>query len=182
MTLSRLRRRPAAKRPCVVIYRSALEHIHGCAKRSAPREGGGILLGHRTDTAIVVVDAVEVEDPTASTNRYYRDARSAQRLLDKRLPSEPATSLLGFVGDWHSHPRDTGASTIDLATLQENAMSDGDSLALIVVRRQTAGWTEAGYVVNRPARGWLPAVRRVRRQVFEVPVVVRDGEAGEREQ
>ena len=150
-----------------------------CAERSAPREGGGILLGCRTGAEIVAVDTIEVEDPTASTNRYHRDTQSAQRLLDGRLASEPATSLLGFVGDWHSHPSDTGASTIDLATLRKNAMSDGDSLALIVVRRRTASWTQTGYVANRAARGWLPAVWRLGARVFEVPVVVRDGEADE---
>ena len=173
MTRSRLRQRLGSKHPCIIVRRSAIHHIQQCAARSDPRETGGILVGYRTDTAIVVVEAVEVCDREAATNRYHRDAKEAQGILDARLKEEPPPSLLGFVGDWHSHPQNVGASSVDLATLRDNALSDGDTQALIVAKRVPEGWAQTGYVANRPSRTWLPTLGRFR-GLLEAAIFVGD--------
>ena len=177
MRFRHLRRGSRAQLLSIVTHDILLCRIFELAEQSLPVETGGILVGYRTHKSIVVADALEVADAHSTSITYRRDQELAQRLLDDRLGREPSTSPLGFVGDWHSHTGDADASTVDLTTLRENTLSDGDSLALIVVMRLPEGWKETGYVTSRPSSRSL---RRSRRPppVFTAPIVTQDDTGG----
>ena len=170
MRLRHRRHPPGAQPLCIVMNAILLRRTIELAEQSLPVETGGILIGYRTHTSIVVADALEVPDLQSTSMSYRRDQGLAQRLLEDRLSDEPASSYLGFVGDWHSHTGDAGASTVDLTTLRENAFSDGDSLALIVVMQLPTGWKETGYVTSRLELRRPPRSRRQPR-VFNAPIV-----------
>lgn len=169
MILQRWSERLRTTPRCITVHQEALRRIVVNAERAFPRETGGILLGYRTTSALVAIEAIEVRDPNATATRYKRDRRSAQQLLDSRLRDEPKSSVLGYIGDWHSHPADVAASAVDLSTLRENTLRDRDSLALIVVRHVASEWVEAGYVTSRPLPRWVPQPSAPK--VFEVPLV-----------
>ena len=167
--LARLSRRFRPSPMRLGAHQGALFQIRTCAEAGLPKETGGILIGYRTDRAIVVTEIAEVPDPNATASTYNRDQRVAQQLLDERLACDPQTSALGYVGEWHSHPCDLTASPTDRSTLRRNALADGDSIALIVTRRTTQGWDEFGYVSGRPSLRWRPIVSA---RLLRVPIVV----------
>jgi hypothetical protein len=59
-----------------------------------------------------------------------------------------AGTVLGYVGEWHSHPAPLGASTQDLEELTRISQGTGQPIALIVLvlesRRQP--WAMRGWV------------------------------------
>lgn len=177
MRFRHLRSRPGAQLLSIVTHDILLRRTFELAEQSLPVETGGILVGYRTHNSIVVSDALEVADAHSTSIAYRRDQELAQRSLDDRLRDEPASSYLGFVGDWHSHTGDADASTVDLTTLRENTLSDGDSLALIVVMRLPERWKETGYVTSRPSSRSLRRSRRLP-QVFTAPIVTQGDASG----
>jgi proteasome lid subunit RPN8/RPN11 len=126
------------------------------AERAAPRETGGILLGHRDGSDVHVERCIVVPDQQASGHTYVRSYKAAQRLLDEAL-GDRRRQLMGWVGEWHSHPNPGGPSPRDLRELSRLAREDGQAVALVVLVRKKAQWTPQG----RVAIGWLPRAARV---------------------
>jgi len=102
------------------------------ARRARPAETGGILLGYRDGAGIVVTDAVEIIDASASPAAYRRRRRVAQEALDTALTREH-DALVGYVGEWHSHLGRQPASRQDRLELADLARLAGDSVALLVI-------------------------------------------------
>jgi integrative and conjugative element protein (TIGR02256 family) len=102
------------------------------ARRARPAETGGILLGYRDAAGIVVTDAVEIADASASPAAYRRRRRLAQQALDTALERE-RDALVGYVGEWHSHVARQTASRRDFQELADLARLAGDSVALLVI-------------------------------------------------
>lgn len=96
-----------------------------------PRETGGILAGFRTEDQIVVTRAAVVPDDGSSRRDYKLLKHRASDELN-RLKGD-AAQVLGFVGDWHTHPADVPPSSTDLASLELVARSASDLVALIVL-------------------------------------------------
>lgn len=168
MTIRRLSR-PFRRGPrYIVASGEVLGQLRVHSERALPKETGGILLGYRTDESLVVAEAAEIPDPESSGVSYRRNQGIAQRLLDERREKEPGT-LLGYVGEWHSHRCDEDASSVDFGTICEGTLEVGDSLGLIVVRRVGGGWEETAYATSRPRLRWTRAARFL--GVSRVPVV-----------
>lgn len=151
MTSRRRRFRRVDPPERVVATEAVIAVIRETAERALPRETGGILLGHRAATELVVAEVLEVPDSEATSNRYTRDRQQGQALLDARLATEAEGSLLGYVGDWHSHTRAADASDQDLGTLGANSIADGDCLAVIITIRVAEGWQEIAFASGMPS-------------------------------
>lgn len=141
----------------LTVAAKAWETVRDVSERALPREAGGILVGYRMGADVVVDRALEVPDPDADRHGYVRRQAKAQRVLDDVLDAEPRSSLLGWVGDFHSHPADRPPSAQDRRTLRQNARADGQALAMLIAVHQGEGWRPFGYV----ARGWWTREARV---------------------
>jgi integrative and conjugative element protein (TIGR02256 family) len=154
---------------------AACETIAAEAAQRLPVETGGILLGYREAANIVVTHALVVEGPGASRSRYVRDDVEANRILEEFLKQRSSDDVIGYVGEWHSHPAPSGPSPTDHAAMREIAKRSSGPVGLVVhiptpasfvgriARRQLLGHiqiTDAA-VVLPPARfkelGPLPA-------------------------
>jgi proteasome lid subunit RPN8/RPN11 len=138
----------------------AQERIKAASLAAMPNETGGLLLGYFTETGIVVEDAIEVVDPSATPSRYTRRGNSAQKALDEATKGAP--SHMGYVGDWHSHPAPVDASNLDLRTAVRDAEEMGTPLALIVASVDAHEVTLSSHVpaqnrfLSRGARPFQP--------------------------
>lgn len=109
-----------------------LSEIRAAASASEPRETGGLLLGwwDANDT-IVVRHAIEVPDRLATRTSWVRRPRLARAALSEALTalSHP---LLGYVGDWHSHPLPCPASQRDQASLARTSLQYPQPVVLLI--------------------------------------------------
>lgn len=96
-----------------------------------PRETGGLLVGWWDAGTVFIKDAVEVVDPDATSVRWSRHQETAQQILDQAL-KQIAHPWLGYVGDWHSHPKPCPPSDTDLRTLAQTSSQFTDPLILLV--------------------------------------------------
>jgi len=117
--------------PSIVVTDEAMEVMLTAGLAALPRETGGILVGFRTEDQVVVTRAAVVPD-VGSSGREYRllKARASDELTRLQVGT---AHVLGYVGDWHTHPADVPPSCTDLATLELIAAAAGDIVALIVL-------------------------------------------------
>lgn len=117
--------------------RHSIEHA---AARAHPRETGGVLLGvYVKGRRPWVTAAVEVISPVA-TGTYYELAAGAAPQVTERAAREDAR--LGYLGLWHTHPADVGASALDLRSMREVAAApeSGGRPVLLIARRRGGGY------------------------------------------
>jgi proteasome lid subunit RPN8/RPN11 len=108
----------------ILLTGPVLAELSTAAEAALPKETGGLLLGwwDARDNAeviaevIVVRHAIEVPDRWATPTSWVRRPHAARAALSRALTalSHP---LLGYVGDWHSHPETCMASGRDRASL-----------------------------------------------------------------
>lgn len=101
------------------------------AQPAAPRERGGLLLGWWNNGDIVIQRIAEVDDPTATSTSWTRHQTAAQENLD-RARADLGNSLIGYVGDWHTHPTPGGMSPTDEAALCRASRQYAEPIALLV--------------------------------------------------
>lgn len=101
------------------------------AQLAAPRERGGLLLGWWDNGDIIIQRVTEIPDPTATSTSWTRRQDTAQQNLDKAR-AELGEPLIGYVGDWHTHPTFGGASPADEAALCRASNQYTQPLALLV--------------------------------------------------
>jgi integrative and conjugative element protein (TIGR02256 family) len=143
----------------ILIARSAFHSAVITGQTALPTETGGILLGFRTPELIVVTRTLTVPDPGSSRNGYLRHHRRAQARLAVGRGAAPP--VIGYVGEWHTHPADIGPSRTDLHALGALARLSEGPVALIVLADPAAGPAHVhGVVVAR--RPWpVPAISPV---------------------
>lgn len=107
--------------------------------QSLPRETGGILLGYYGETGPHITEIRVVLDPRSTRSRYRRDAATAERILDSVVYQDD-TNVLGYVGEWHTHPLSGGPSTIDEEATRQLAIAGGHDVALLVLAKEHHGW------------------------------------------
>lgn len=100
--------------PCLLIAEEAVSSLNEAAARSHPHETGGILVGVYVDGKPWVTQVVEIPSPDRGHNHYRIPGRATQPAVKAARESD---SRLGYLGDWHSHPADSGPSATDLASL-----------------------------------------------------------------
>lgn len=127
---------------------ACLEAARALATQALPSETGGILLGHRVGKDVAVERLVEVIDTHANAASYRREHALAERALSSVLARESESSLLGYVGEWHTHPGPTEASSLDLRELRSIARASDQPIALVVLMRTSGLWTYRGWVAH----------------------------------
>jgi integrative and conjugative element protein (TIGR02256 family) len=115
----------------VLVAREALDAAVEVGSAALPRETGGILLGFRIPDGLVVTRFLLVEDTGSSTHSYLLRRRPAQRQLD--AVRRHAGSAVGYVGDWHTHPKDVGPSRCDVRSIAAACRDAGGPVVLIVL-------------------------------------------------
>lgn len=99
---------------------------------AVPFETGGILLGVRTPDGLWITEAIEMQTEKRSRRSFVIPRDSTKALVDKRRSHD---SRLGYIGDWHSHPSQLGASSIDLRTLARLAVGPFRRRRFVIVVR-----------------------------------------------
>lgn len=117
--------------PSVVITNAALDVIRIAGAAALPRETGGILAGFRTEDQVVVTRALVVPDDASSRRDYTLRTAPASRELEQLTVS--TVPVVGYVGDWHTHPADSPPSRLDITSLERIASASSDLVALIVL-------------------------------------------------
>lgn len=121
----------------ILIARQALNRTIADGSAALPHETGGILLGFRAPNLIVVTRTVTVEDAHSSRHGYLRRHRQAQgRMAVGRGDAPP---VVGYVGEWHTHPDDVGPSRTDLRALAAIARLARGPVALVILADPAAG-------------------------------------------
>lgn len=105
--------------------------LDNLAAAASPRETGGLLLGWWEAHMIVVRHAIEVPDGRATRTSWSRRPRKAKRILRDTL-AQLEHPLLGYVGDWHSHPETCDASATDILSLTQTSEHYERPLLLLV--------------------------------------------------
>jgi proteasome lid subunit RPN8/RPN11 len=132
---------------------SAIEALIDACRRAAPFETGGLLLGVQTSDGLWVTHAVEIPVEPRSRRRFVIPHGSTTPIVDRFRALDPR---LGYIGDWHSHPANVGASSLDLRTLAKLAIGSFQQRRLMAVARLDAGrwvldlWAQGG--IRLPAR------------------------------
>ncbi|MGW6695088.1 Mov34/MPN/PAD-1 family protein [Rhodococcus sp. NPDC054953] len=117
--------------PSVVVTDEAMHVMLTAGLTALPREIGGILAGFRAEDQVVVTRAAVVTDAGSSRRDYQLLKHHAADELTRLKAG--AAPVVGFVGDWHTHPADVPPSSIDIASLEVVARAAGDMVALIVL-------------------------------------------------
>lgn len=119
----------------VLLSGPALAELSTAAQAARPDETGGLLLGWweaRTAAEVIVVrHAIEVPDKQATPTSWVRRPGAARAALSQALTalSHP---LLGYVGDWHSHPETSTASARDRTSLLCTSLQYAHPVLLLV--------------------------------------------------
>lgn len=108
-------------------------------ERNLPNETGGVLLGYFDQKlkSIFIVDALMAPpDSQADTSGFTRGKEGLKEHLDECAIR--TANLVGYVGEWHSHPRGSSAqpSSMDvdlLAYLSIKMKSDGLPALMLIV-------------------------------------------------
>lgn len=125
---------PFKKRKVSIRVRAAASaKLHAAAEQAAPRETGGMLLGWWNKGSVVIEDIAVVEDTNATTHSWVRNEDKAQLTLNQ-IKGEYASAPIGYVGDWHCHPADVGASGTDIQSLK--AASTQYRLPVVLIVRK----------------------------------------------
>jgi len=117
--------------PEILVAQDALDAMVAAGLAALPRETGGILAGYRTDRGIVVTRAVVVPDAASTGLGYLRRQRPASAELATLRATAP--KIVGYVGEWHTHPADQPPSQTDIASFRRTAQSTTDHVALVVL-------------------------------------------------
>jgi proteasome lid subunit RPN8/RPN11 len=126
--------------PSVRIDESALDEGLAIAQQRLPLETGGILLGWRDVGCIHVAQFIEVWDPNAQHVTYERNHAAAQAALRAAKAELPLDSLLGYVGEWHTHPTLQPPSRQDRKELKAIGRMGAQPLAMIVLSSSGERW------------------------------------------
>lgn len=115
----------------VRVSSSALTSMQVAGGSALPYETGGILLGFRAAEGVVVTRALVVHDARSTGHDYLRDETQARAALATARTITPP--VVGYVGEWHTHPAAQPPSRMDIATLVEVASSHADVVVLLVL-------------------------------------------------
>jgi integrative and conjugative element protein (TIGR02256 family) len=98
------------------------EQLVARACQHAPQETGGILVGRRQGSEVLVVAASDAGPNAVSTpERFVRDGEHCQRFLAEQV-ARHGEDPIDYIGEWHSHPgASADPSPRDLASLEEIA-------------------------------------------------------------
>lgn len=150
----------------VRITRAALDAALDTGQQALPREIGGILLGFRIPEAVVVTRVLVVPDPRSSHSTYLRHRGRAQTLMEAAFADAPR--VVGYVGEWHTHPNDVPPSRTDRRALEATARLATGPVALLVPAYPAIGPARLyGFVARARSRS-VPVIRQVELKLANV--------------
>ncbi len=145
----------------VTLMAAARVSIIAAASDALPRETGGILLGWRGGGAhegCTVIRALEVPDASSSRISYERNSGMAEQAMQVTLRAI-ADPDIGYVGEWHSHPKNQTPSRQDRSSIRGTAHLVHGPVALVVPslrRADPSDWEWHALVASRRSR--IPGV------------------------
>lgn len=120
----------------ILITEQAVETLNEAAARSHPYETGGVLVGVYAEGKPWITGAIEIPSNDRGRNHYRLPRGSTQPSVRAARAED---NRVGYLGDWHSHPADSGPSATDFFSLR--IISYRRPLrprpTMIVVRRRT---------------------------------------------
>lgn len=132
----------------IYLTQQAWDEMIVIADRADSIETGGILLGYGSGRAVRVVGVAEVADPDATETSFTLRRDAAQARLDEVRGHFPEGSPVGFVGDWHVHPRNSPPSSVDRRSMARLGRLYRRRMVGIVVVREGARWVPHGLAVT----------------------------------
>lgn len=159
--------------PEAVLTSDALRTMHNAGRGALPFETGGILVGFRDRAAVIVTRALVVVDESSTRVAYQLERERAEARLAELRAQVP--DVVGYVGDWHTHPRDAPPSALDLRSFERAAASSRDLVALVVIPFRDGEPRPAHVLVARPepgrarSRRSTPVIREVVARTFDAP-------------
>jgi integrative and conjugative element protein (TIGR02256 family) len=115
----------------VVFAANVIKTVEAITTAALPLETGGLLVGWWDAGTVFIKDAVEIVDPDATSVAWSRHQETAQQVLDQTL-TRIGHPWLGYVGDWHSHPKPCPPSGTDLHPLTQTSLQFSEPLILLV--------------------------------------------------
>ena len=144
----------------ISIRPGALAAAAGFIQLFHPAEVGGILVGYRTAEGLAVVDLLPV--PTSiEIIAFHRSHTRATAALNAYLEISDGQGLLGYVGEWHSHPSIHSASDQDLESLSSIATRSGGIVGMIVVGADGSSIFPFGYLCDAHGVPWRAGFQRL---------------------
>jgi len=120
-----------AGRPEIVVAEAVLASMTDAGLAALPLETGGVLAGFRAGDQIFVTRAFTLTDAASTRRSYIRREAGAQTWLTDVLAAGPP--VVGYVGEWHTHPADEPPSPTDRSSLRDAARASRDLVALLVL-------------------------------------------------
>lgn len=151
------------------IARAALDTALDAGQQALPREIGGILLGFRIPEAVVVTRVLVVPDPRSSRSTYLRHRGRAQALMETAFAEAPR--VVGYVGEWHTHPRDVPPSRTDRRALGATARLATGPVALLVPAYPATGPARLHGLIAQARSRPAPVIRPVELKLAHVQPV-----------
>ena len=140
----------------VLLSGPVIAELSSTARAALPNETGGLLLGwwetNDEVDAVIVRHAIEVPDRRATPVTWVRRPSTARTALSRALTALKHP-LLGYVGDWHSHPEACAASRQDKESILRTSLQyEHPVLLLIRLPDDAVDLTAAQSGKSRPAR------------------------------
>lgn len=151
------------------IARAALDAALAAGQQALPREIGGILLGFRTPQAVVITRVLVVPDPRSSHCTYLRHRGLAQALMEAAFADAPR--VVGYVGEWHTHPNDVPPSRADRRAIGATARLATGPVALLVLAYPATGPARLCGIVAQARSRPVPVIRQMGLKLADVQPV-----------
>jgi integrative and conjugative element protein (TIGR02256 family) len=133
----------------------ARDSLRAAARSSLKREHGGILVGYRSGRVLYVYDALTVPDEASNSCTYTRRSSPAEEILGSYLGSGYG-SLIGYVGEWHTHSLLVPPSSTDRQSMRQISRINKQAAALIVASLDPgSGKVHFFGLLSRPSRRFV---------------------------
>jgi len=153
----------------MLIARMALDTVLEAGQQTLPLETGGVLLGFRIPGSVVITRALVVPDPRSSHHSYVRRRHRAQHLMS--TASADFLPVVGYVGEWHTHPADAPPSRTDRRALVATARLATGPVALLVPAYSQTGPAHLHGLIAHVLSWPVPAISPVDLEWAEVQPV-----------
>lgn len=100
------------------ITETEVDKLNQLANLAYPNETGGILAGVFMDGYPWITHVMQI-NPVKIFNNYYLLPKGRRPKVIKNLRKQ--NKLIGYLGEWHSHPFDIGLSTVDKESIKRIA-------------------------------------------------------------
>ena len=120
--------------PSILMTEAAIATVRSAAREQHPNEAGGILLGYLVRGLPAVTGVVSIASANPSPAAYELPAGTVSQAVDAARERD---QLIGYLGEWHSHPTDQTASPVDIDQMRSLARAgDAGTPILLVLRPQ----------------------------------------------